>query len=307
MRAARAVSSFFSALRSTRRKLALPRAPERSGTPRLGLALGGGFARGVAHAGVLKVFQENGIPIHAIAGVSAGSIAAAAFASGASAEEIASAGCGMRFADVARWSLARTGFVVTERMQRFLAKLLKHYRFEDMSIPLGVVATDLLSGEAVCFRDTGDVFMPIRASCSYPGMFRPVTWHGRMLVDGAMSVEIPALLTRQMGATHVISVHLPALAPNVVPRNVFQVVNRCFQIMQSRNEHNWRMHSDLVISPEVRGIQWDAFASGPAMVKAGERAALAALPKIREWLGVADAVKGGIAPLPGATPDWTPA
>ena len=101
------------------------------------------------------------------------------------------------------------GFMGSERMKRFLERLLKTYRFEEMRIPLGVVATDLCSGEAVSFRDTGDVFLPIRASCSYPGLFQPVRAGDRLLVDGAMSVEIPALLARELGATHVISVSLP--------------------------------------------------------------------------------------------------
>ena len=175
--------------------------------PRIGLALGGGFARGIAHAGVLRVFERQGIPIHGITGVSAGSIVAAASASGAQPEEIVRAACSMRFADVARWSLSRMGFVVSERMKRFLQGLLKHYRFEEMQIPLGVVATDLCTGEPVSFRDTGDVFLPIRASCSYPGLFQPVRSGGRVLIDGAMSIEIPAVLARELGATHVVSVH----------------------------------------------------------------------------------------------------
>ena len=162
--------------------------------PRIGLALGGGFARGIAHVGVLKIFERNGIPIHCITGVSAGSIVAAAYASGASPDEIASAACSMRFGDVARWSLSRMGFVVSKRMKPFLQRLLKHHCFEAMPTPLGVVATDLCTGEPVSFRDTGDVFLPIRASCSYPGLFQPVRSGGRVLVDGAMSIGIPAML-----------------------------------------------------------------------------------------------------------------
>src|SRR3954466_12538489 len=133
---ARAVRSFFSTLR----RASLPNM-QVSGleTPRIGLALGGGFARGIAHAGVLQAFERFQIPIHCIAGVSAGSIVAAAYASGASPAEIARAGCAMRLGDVARWSLGRMGFVVSERMQRFLEKLLKRYRFEEMQIPLGVL------------------------------------------------------------------------------------------------------------------------------------------------------------------------
>ncbi len=284
MRAVRAVSSFFSALRnSPNLPSRLRRADALPGPPKIGIALGGGFARGIAHAGVLSVLEQSGIPIHCIAGVSAGSIVAAAYASGATPAEIAAAGCSMRFGDVARWSLCRMGFVVSERMKRFLEKLLKRYTFEEMRMPLGVVATDLSTGEPVDFYRGGDVFLPIRASCSYPGLFQPVRYEDRMLVDGAMSTEIPATLARQLGATHVISVHLPA-QDRALPSNVFQVVNRCFQIMQTRAEESWRSQSDLVIAPDVRSIDWDGFGCGPEMLKAGEFAASSALPHIRGWL-----------------------
>ena len=251
--------------------------------PRIGLALGGGFARGIAHTGVLRVFERHGVPIHCITGVSAGSIVAAACASGAPPDEIVQAACSMRFGDVARWSLSRMGFVVSERMKPFLQGLLKRYRFEEMPIPLGVLATDLCTGEPVSFRDTGDVFLPIRASCSYPGLFQPVRLSGRFQVDGAMSIEIPALLARELGATHVVSLHLPAPSCGRPPTDVFQVIRRCFQIMQAGNEDGWRHASDLVIAPDLRSIEWDGFEHGPELVKAGEAAALAVLPAIQSW------------------------
>jgi NTE family protein len=250
---------------------------------RIGLALGGGFARGIAHIGVLRVFERHGIPIHCITGVSAGSIVAAACASGTPPDEIARAACSMRFSDVARWSLNRMGFVVSERMKPFLQGLLRTDRFEEMRIPLGVVATDLCTGEPVSFRDSGDVFVPIRASCSYPGLFQPVRSNGRFLVDGAMSVEIPALLARELGATHVVSVHLPAPSCGRPPTDVFQVVRRCFQIMHARNEGGWRQASDLVIAPDLRSIEWDGFERGAELIRAGEAAALAVLPAIQSW------------------------
>jgi NTE family protein len=189
----------------------------------------------------------------------------------------------MRFGDVARWSLSRMGFVVSKRMTPFLQTLLKHYRFEEMGIPLGVLATDLCTGEPVSFRDTGDVFLPIRASCSYPGLFQPVRSGGRVLVDGAMSVEIPARQARELGATHVVSVHLPAPSGPRPPADVFQVIRRCFQIMQIHNEDGWRQASDLVITPDLRAIEWDGFESGLELVKAGEAAAMAVLPAIQSW------------------------
>jgi NTE family protein len=248
---------------------------------------------------VLQVFERSGIPIHCVAGVSAGSIVAAAYASGTTPAEIARAGCAMRFGDVGRWSLCRMGFVASERMKWFLERLLKRYRFEEMRIPLGVLATDLCTGESVPFRDSGDVFLPVRASCSYPGLFQPVRSDGRLLVDGAMSMEIPALLARQLGATHVISVHLPVPTPEAPPSNLFQVVNRCFQVLQTQNEQGWRSQTDLVITPDVRGIDWDAFGCGPALLKSGEAAALSAVPHVKKWL---EAANGAHTPAPALMP-----
>jgi NTE family protein len=251
---------------------------------RLGLALGGGFARGLAHVGVLAVLEQNNIPVHCVGGVSAGAIVAAAYASGATPAEIAAAGSAMRFTDVARWTIGRMGIAGTERMERFLHKLLKCYTFEQMRIPLGIVATDVVTGEGVIFRDRGDVVLPIRASCSYPGLFQPVRIGGHLLVDGAIATEVPALLARLLGATHVISLHLPMQGAAAMPTNMFHVINRCFQILHSRTEFTWRQHSDLVIEPDVRGMEWDAFDSATQLLKAGEEAGRLALPQIRGWM-----------------------
>jgi NTE family protein len=251
---------------------------------KIGIALGGGFARGIAHVGALNVFEQNGIPIHCIAGVSAGSIVAAAYASGATCDEIARTGSSMRFTDVARWSIGRMGFAGSDRMERFLRHLLKCDCFEQMRIPLGVLATDVVTGEPLVFRDRGDVILPIRASCSYPGLFQPVRCGARLLVDGAISMEVPALLARLLGATHVISLHLPMQGATAIPTNMFQVVNRCFQILHSRTENSWRQHSDLVIEPDVCGMEWDAFDSAQQLIQAGAEAARLALPRIQAWI-----------------------
>jgi NTE family protein len=253
-------------------------------TPRIGLALGGGFARGIAHSGVLKIFEQHRIPLHCITGVSAGAIVAAAYASGTPAADIAKVGSSMRFRHVAKWSICRMGFMGSERMKRFLEGVLKVHRFEDMTTPLGVLATDLCTGEPVSFRDTGDVFLPIRASCSYPGLFQPVPYGDRLLVDGAMSIEVPALLARQLGATHVISVSVPPPTCIRPPSDVLQIVRRCFQIMQRHSEGVWRDASDLILTPDLKSIDWNGFEAGPELVKAGEAAATEALPAIREWL-----------------------
>jgi NTE family protein len=258
------------------------------GQAAIGLALGGGFARAIAHVGVLRVFERERIPIRCIAGVSAGAIVAAAYASGKSPDEIEQTAERMKFKDVARWSLSRLGLASSERMAEFLKKLLNATCFEEMRIPLAVVATDLTAAQPVVFRDRGDVILPIRASCSYPGLFQPIRYENRFLVDGAITMEIPSLPLREMGATRIVSVSVPMQTPLVDPQHLFRVVNQCFQILQSRTEWEWRRHADLVLTPAVGDLTWDAFDSTRAMVEAGERAATAALPKVRRWLAAAE-------------------
>lgn len=251
---------------------------------RIGLALGGGFARGIAHVGVLRAFERNGIPIDFIAGVSAGAIIASACASGTSLDEIEAAASRMNFKDVARWTLSLMGLAASERMESFLHQLLKVHSFEQMKTPLAIVACDLSTGEPVVFQEHGDVCLPVRASCAYPGLFKPIQHNGKFLVDGGVALEIPAKPLRTMGATHVISVVLPApeIAPD--PANMLAVVNRCFQILQRRVEPEWRALSNIVLAPDVETHSWDGFRGAKKLVEAGEQAAEAALPAIREWL-----------------------
>ena len=258
--------------------------PPPSSKVRIGLALGGGFARGIAHVGVLRAFERNGIPIDFIAGVSAGAIIASAYASGTSLDEIEAAASRMNFKDVARWTLSMMGLAASERMERFLQQLLKAHSFEHMKIPLAVVACDLSTGDPVVFQQHGDVCLPVRASCAYPGLFKPILHNGKFLVDGGVTMEIPAKPLRAMGATHVVSVVLPApeVAPD--PANMLAVVNRCFQILQRHAEPEWRSVSDIVLAPDVESHSWDGFRGATKLVQAGEQAAEAALPAIRKWL-----------------------
>jgi NTE family protein len=208
----------------------------------------------------------------------------------------------MRFGDIARWTICKMGFMRTERMNNFLARLLKKFRFEEMQIPLGIVATDLQSGAAIGFHESGDVVVPIRASCSYPGIFQPVLHDGRLLVDGGISCEVPAQIARAMGATHVIAVSIPMQAESMVPGNMFEVVNRCFQIIQHHRQETWRKFSDVVIEPAVSANGWNAFDNGLRMIEAGEAATRAALPLILKMLQPDEGVTttGHLSPRLGA-------
>ena len=152
--------------------------------------MGGGFARGFAHIGVLKVLSENRIPIDSLAGTSIGSLVAAAYASGCSIQEMAAAARTIRWSKFARWTLPRLGFATNERLEGLLLKTLRCRTFEQLKLPLAVVAADVTTGEAAIFRE-GDLVMPLRASCAFPGLFVPIEYGGRLLVDGAVVSSVP--------------------------------------------------------------------------------------------------------------------
>jgi len=263
----------------TRRWISVPPSKE----PRVGIALGGGFARGISHVGVLRVFEQEHIPIHCISGVSAGSIVAAAFASGCSTDEIEQAARGMRLSDLARWTISTRGLMETGRMNKFLRGLLKKFEFEHMRIPLAVVATNLTTAAPIVFRGRGDVLLPIRASCAYPALFPPVPYMNHWLADGLITMEVPARPLRHMGATHVVSVSLPAPPESADVQNMMGVVRRCFQIMAKGSASQWRGHSNLVLAPQVQNSQWDCFHQASDLIAAGELAARAMLPQILKW------------------------
>lgn len=249
----------------------------------IGLALGGGFARGIAHVGVLKVLEEENIPISCIAGTSVGALIGAAYCSGISAAELEQVAARVRFKHIASWTLSRYGFASNQRMIGFLNKLLKVKTFEELSIPLAVTATDFSTGEGVVFH-SGPLIDPVRASCSYPGMFLPVKIRGRLLIDGMLSHTVPTRPLRQMGADRVLAVHLKGKwTDGDGPRHLFDVIGQCFSIAQEMNSNQWRPAADLVIEPDVNGYKYDAFEHSAELVRAGEIATRAALPEIRKW------------------------
>jgi NTE family protein len=257
--------------------------PGEGGRPKIGLALGGGFARGIAHVGVLRVLQEHDIPVDFIAGTSVGALIATAFASGTSVDEMARQGVATRFSDFGRWTISRMGMASNERLEDFLHRFTAARHFDEMKIPLAIVATDLISGESVHFRD-GDLGPPLRASCAYPGLFLPVEYRNHFLVDGFLTESVPAEAVREMGADLVIAVHLEPGLISTKPRNTIEVISRSFYIIQGIITQPWRNEVDVLLEPDVHHVLWDEFSKTPQLVAAGEEAARAALPKIRSLL-----------------------
>jgi len=248
------------------------------------LALGGGFARGVAHIGVLKVLEEEKIPISIVAGTSVGALIGALYCGGMSAAELEDVATHVRFRDFARWTVSRYGFATNQRMIGFLNRVLKVKNFEELHIPLAVTATDFSTGEGVVFH-SGPLIDPVRASCAYPGMFLPVNIRGRLLVDGMLAHAVPTVPLREMGADRVLAVYLRGRWTTAAgPRHVFDVIGQCFAIAQDMNCGVWKQAADLVIEPDVKGFEYDDFVRSKELVRAGEIVMRAALPEVRKWL-----------------------
>ena len=252
--------------------------------PRIGLAFGGGFARGIAHIGALKVFEEEKIPIDFVAGTSVGSIIGAAFCNGTSAAELAEIALMVRFKHFARWTFSRYGFCNNDRIETVLKRMVDVRSFEELKIPLAIAATNFQTGEPVVFT-SGPIISAVRASCAYPGMFLPVEIDGKTYVDGMLAWLVPTTPLKQMGADRVIGLYINANWVKVrAPRHLFDVIGQCFSIAQERMSDGWKRDADLVIEPNVDGFEYDCFDRAKELLKIGEESMRAQLPTILKWL-----------------------
>lgn len=274
---------------------------------KLGVALGGGFARGLVHIGVLKVLEEAQIPVDFVAGTSVGAIIGACYCTGLSAAGLADIARAIRFKHFARWTLSRYGFYSNDRMSRFCARVLPATTFEELKIPLAITATDFRNGEAAVFT-SGPLVPSIRASCAYPGMFLPVEIDGRAYVDGMLAYSVPTTPLRQMGAERVIGIYLSAhWSQGRVPRHLFEVIGQCFSIAQAKMSEQWKKDADLVLEPDVRGYSYDCFDRADELIAIGENTARAILPQLRTLLNIPQPmVNLASAPLPPTEPSSQP-
>jgi NTE family protein len=257
---------------------------ERTG---LALAFGGGFARGFAHLGVLQVLEQNHIPISYISGSSVGSILGAAYASGAPLARIIATCRTIRFRDIARWRVSRLGLASNHRLGDLIEQVFESRRFEDLKIPLAIVATDLANGEPVVFTH-GNLSEAIRASCAFPGLFEPVQIGTRCLADGGLVAPVPTRAARDLGAAHVIGVSVGTDdGRRGAPSNIFQVVCRAVNAAQKHQLEIWEREADLVLRPDVQSLAWDDFDRADEAIEAGAAATRRALPRIQKLLNPA--------------------
>ena len=252
--------------------------------PGVALALGGGFARGYAHLGVLRVFEERQIPISCISGSSIGSIIGAAYASGPPLNSIIDKCREIRFRDFARWRVSRFGLASNERLGELVQRFFDSRQFEDLAIPTAIVATDLGTGDPVVFTQ-GSLAEAIRASCAFPGLFAPVQIGTRHLADGGLVAPVPTRAARELGAAIVVGVAVGSHdGERGAPKSIFQVVSRAVSAAQKNQLEAWERHADLVLRPSVQGLAWNDFERIDEAMEAGATAARGAVPEIQKLL-----------------------
>lgn len=254
--------------------------------PRVALALSGGAARGMAHVGVLRAFEEHQIPIDCIAGTSAGSIVGGAVAAGMPLKEIDQIARSLRWRDVGRMTVSRLGVQSNERLEQYMRARLPITRFEELPIPLAVVATDIQTGKAVVMRDKGDVPFAIRASCAIPGWYVPVVdEQGRQLVDGGLVATVPVEAAKALNADIVIAVDVNAEGARFLePTSIIGVMFQSMMMVQRTATMHQLQMADCIISPPIGHIRWDEMARAAELIEAGYESASQKISEIRDLI-----------------------
>lgn len=258
---------------------ALPKAPPRP--PLIGLALGGGAARGFAHIGVIQVLEEQGIKVDFLTGTSAGSLVAALYASGMNGRELASLAENMDEGAITDWSFPGRGLIRGEALARYVREKTGGRLIEQMPLPLGIVATDLSDGSGVLFR-SGDTGAAVRASSAVPAVFQPVKIGSREFVDGGLVAPVPVRYARQMGADLVIAVDISSPPADKSPGDAMRMLLQTFAIMGRSINHFELREADVVMRPQLNGVGSADFTARRRAIQAGREAAIALLPALRE-------------------------
>ncbi|OJW41574.1 MAG: esterase [Thiobacillus sp. 65-1059] len=255
---------------------------------KIALALGGGAARGFAHIGVIKALEAQGIVPDMVVGTSAGSVVGALYASGMSGFELQNLALTMQENMLADWTLPNRGVLKGEALQDFINLKVKNLTIQKMPKPLGVVATDLQSGEKVLFR-RGDTGMAVRASSAVPGVFQPVEISGRDYVDGGLTSPVPAQVARSMGADFVIAVDISSVSRRGKLSGTLDVLLQTFAIMGHTISSHELEDADVVIRPQTAAVSSTDFEDRHLAILEGEKAAAAAMPELKARLARARA------------------
>jgi len=255
---------------------------------KIALVLGGGAARGFAHIGVIKALEAQGIVPSMVVGTSAGSVVGALYASGMSGFDLQKQALQMEEDMVADWTLPNRGVFKGEALQNFINQKVKNQPIQKMPKPLGVVATDLQSGEMMLFR-SGNTGMAVRASSAVPGVFQPVEISGRDYVDGGLTSPVPAQSARSMGADFVIAVDISNVSRQSKLTGTLDVLLQTFAIMGHAISRHELEDADVVIRPKTAEVNSTDFEGRHLAILEGEKAAAAIMPELKARLARARA------------------
>ena len=260
--------------------VAVPAPVPKPRPPRIGLALGGGAARGFAHIGVIEVLEENGIHPDLVAGTSAGSLVAALYASGKTGAEMAALALTMDEGAITDWSFPLRGLIRGEALARYVREQTGSRTIEQMRLPLGIVATELDNGRPILFR-RGDTGTAVRASSAVPAVFEPVRIKGHEYVDGGLVSPVPVRFAREMGAQLVIAVDISTPPDGAATGDLMDMLLQTFTIM-SRSINRFELRdADVVVRPSLAGMSSADFTARKRAIQAGRDATLRALPELR--------------------------
>jgi len=261
-----------------------PPTPAPRKAARVALVLGAGAAKGFAHVGVLKVLEANRVPVHMIVGTSVGSLVGSLYAYGYPAYDLQKIAMGLDRSEVADLTVPDNGFVKGEKLEAYVNRMVRGTPMEGLRIPFHAVATDIGSGEEMVFGK-GNTGAAVRASCSIPGVFRPVRIGGRTYVDGGVVSPVAVDAARRLGADLVIAVNIAGEVDGTVPESTLDTIFQSINVMYARIAEAQLSRADVVIRPRVGHIASGDFTRRHEAILEGEKAAQAALPKIQALLG----------------------
>ena len=263
----------------------VPQAPVPRKVPKLGLALGGGAARGFAHIGVIQVLEENGIKPDMVVGTSAGSVVAAFYASGKTGAQLQWLADSMDESQLTDWTVPfmSRGMLRGEALGRYINTQLNGAKIEDLKIPLGIVATDLQTGDGILFR-RGDIATAVRASSAVPSVFEPVRIGNKDYVDGGLVSPVPVRYARQMGADIVIAVDISSRPEDAKTTDMLKVLLQTFSIMGKSISQLEMAQAEVVVRPAMSDVGSTEFAARKKSIEAGRAAMKLALPALKAAL-----------------------
>ncbi len=249
--------------------------------PKIGLALGAGSARGVAHLGVLEAFEEASIEIDLLAGTSIGSIIAGFYASGIDLAMTQKLAMNINWDYLNDYTVPKKGLMSGKKVKEFIELLTKNKTFSELEIPFAAVATDIERGEEVIIKQ-GKVADALRASMSIPGIYVPYKLEGRTLVDGAVLNRVPVQVVKNMGADIVVGVNVTQNLVDKNVNNIFDVILNSIDIMQQEITNHKKIGADLEINPDIEHIDSRSLEQAEECIKLGYQAAKVEISKLEK-------------------------